>query len=68
MPGYFMGVIHEISDKAAFKAYQDVGWPTIGQYGGKLVFESSGVEGGDGDWSPQGIILFEFESSARARK
>ena len=68
MPGYFMGMVHGIKDEPAFKAYQDVAGPTIGQYGGKMLWMSSGVEAGDGDWSPQGIILFEFESGAQARK
>jgi len=63
-----MGVIHGIKDEAAFKAYRDVAGPTIGQYGGKPVFISSGVEAGDGDCSPMGIVLFEFESSEQARK
>jgi uncharacterized protein (DUF1330 family) len=68
MPGYFMGVLHGISDEEAFGAYQHVAEPTISQYGGKMVFLSSGVEAGDGDWSPMGIVLFEFESGDQARK
>ena len=63
-----MGALHGITDEAAFKAYQDLAGPTIGQYGGELVFQSSGVEAGDGSWSPMGIILFKFESAAQARK
>jgi len=42
--------------------------PTIEQYGGKTVFFSQQIEAGDGDWSPLGIVLFEFESAAKARK
>ncbi len=68
MPGYFLGVLHEIKDAAAFRAYQQVAEPTIAQYGGKLVFLSSEVEACDGDWSPMGIVLTEFESSGQARK
>ena len=68
MPGYFMGMVHGITDEAAFGAYQHVAEPIIKQYGGKTVFVSSGVEAGDGDWSPMGISLVEFESSDQARK
>ena len=68
MPGYFLGVTHGVNDEAAFGAYQGVAMPTIEQYGGKMVWVSTGVEAGDGDWSPQGLILFEFESGAQARK
>ena len=63
-----MGVVHRVNDEAAFGACQGVAGATIEQYGGKMVWVSTGVEAGDGDWSPQGIILFEFESSAQARK
>ena len=47
-----MGVIHGVNDEAAFGAYQGVAMPTIEKYGGKMVWVSTGVEAGDGDWSP----------------
>ena len=68
MPGYFMGMVHGIKDEAAFEAYQLVAEPIIKQYGGKTIFVSSGVEPGDGDWSPLGISLVEFKNSDEARK
>ena len=68
MPGYFMGMIHGINDEAAFGAYQNVAEPIIKKYGGKTVFVSSGVEAGDGDWSPMGISLVEVKDSDQARK
>ena len=68
MAGYFMGVVHSISDAEAFGAYQQVAEPTLAKYGGKMVLLSSGVEAGDGDWSPMGIVLFEFKSGRQARK
>ena len=68
MPGYFMGVVHGVTDGEAFGAYQKVAEPTIEQYGGKMVFVSNNVEAGDGNWSPMAIVLFEFESSEQARK
>ena len=48
-----MGVIHGVNDEAAFGAYQGVAMPTIEQYGGKMVWVSTGVEVGNGDWSPR---------------
>jgi uncharacterized protein (DUF1330 family) len=63
-----MGVVHSISDAEAFGAYQQVAEPTLAKYGGKMVLLSSGVEAGDGDWSPMGIVLFEFKSGRQARK
>ena len=68
MPGYVVGVLNGINDGPAFEGYQHVAEPTITQYGGKRVFLSSSVEIGDGNWSPMGIIVFEFESVEQARK
>lgn len=68
MPGYFMGMVHGIKDGEAFGAYQGVAVPTIEQYGGKMLWLSSKVEAGDGDWEPMAIVMFEFESAAQARK
>ena len=61
-------MIHGIKDHAAFEAYQLVAEPTIKKFGGKTVFVSGGVDAGDGDWSPMGISLVQFESSEQARK
>ena len=63
-----MGMIHGIKDEAAFGAYQQVAEPTINQYGGKMIWFSQKIEAGDGDWAPMAMVLFEFESSAQARK
>ena len=63
-----MGMVHGIKDEAAFEAYQLVAEPIIKQYGGKTIFVSSGVEPGDGDWSPLGISLVEFKDGVQARK
>ena len=68
MPDYFMGMVHAVHDGEAFGAYQGVAVPTVTQYGGKMVWLSSNVEAADGDWQPLGMVLFEFESSAQARK
>lgn len=68
MPGYVLGVVNGIKDGPAFEAYQHVAEPTITQYGGKMVFFSTSIESGDGGWSPMGIVLFEFESAAQAKK
>ena len=61
-------MLHGIKDGEVYEAYQQVAEATIAQYGGKMVFVSSGVEACDGDWAPMGIVLTEFESSDQARK
>ncbi len=68
MPGYFIGVVNGVKDEAAFGAYQGVAMPTIEKYGGKMLWVSTGIEVADGSWAPQGMILFESESSEQARK
>ncbi len=68
MPGYVIGQLKEITNADGFGAYQGAAGPTVVQYGGKMNWVSTGVESGDGDWSPMGVILFEFESSEQARK
>ena len=37
-------------------------------YGGKLVVNSTKIDAGDGDWSPDGMVVLEFESVEQARK
>ena len=49
MPGYFLGVIHGVNGEAAFGACQWVAMPTIEQYGGKMLWVSTGTEAGDGN-------------------
>ena len=68
MPGYFMGMVHGIKDGEAFGAYQGVAEPTIEQYGGKMVWLSSKVESGDGDFEPMAIVMFEFKPAAEIRR
>jgi len=68
MPGYFMGVLHSITDESAFREYQRVAMPILEQYGGKPVIASRDIESSDGDWSPESIVLFEFESGEHARR
>ena len=68
MPGYVIGQLNEIKNAEAFAAYQGAAGPTVRQYGGKLVFNSMKVDAGDGDWSPAGMVILEFESVEQARK
>ena len=68
MPGYVLGQIKAINDAAAFTAYQGGALPTVAQYGGKLVLNSSKIESGDGDWAPNSLVMLEFESVEQARK
>ena len=62
MPGYLNGQLKEITDADAFGAYQGAAGPVVMQYGGKLVLNSTKVSAKDGDWTPTGVVVLEFES------
>lgn len=68
MPGYVIGQLKDIKDADAFAAYQRAAGPTVVQYGGKLVINSTKIQVGDGDWSPVAMVMLEFESVDQAQK
>ena len=57
-----------VSDPEGFTEYQGLAGATIAQYGGKFVVGSDKIEVGDGDWSPAGIVVIEFESMERLKQ
>ena len=68
MAGYIVGQIKEITDVDAFSAYRAAVGPALAKYGGKLVVSSTKIYSGDGGWSPERIVIVEFESVEQARK
>jgi len=68
MPAYVVGTIYDIKDPAGFDEYGDLARPILEKYAGKLVMMSRSIEVGDGSWSPIGMIMFEFESMAKAKE
>ena len=68
MAAYVVATLFDIKDPAGFDEYLGQAGPTLEIYGGKLVMSSQSIEVGDGSWSPIGIIMFEFESMARAKE
>ena len=67
MPAYVIAAAQNVNDPAGFAAYQQAAVPTIGQYGGKFIVGSTKIEVGDGNWSPIGMVVIEFESMERAK-
>ena len=67
MPAYVIAAAQNVNDPAAFAAYQQAAVPTIGQYGGEFIVGSTKIEVGDGNWSPIGMVVIEFESMERAK-
>ena len=57
-----------MSDHEKFAAYQQVAGPTVALYGGKILGGGTNVEIVDGNWSPIGMVVIEFESMAKAKE
>ena len=68
MVAYVVGTIYDIKDPAGFTECRGQAGPTLEKYGGKLVMMSQSIEVGDGSWSPIAMVMFEFESMARAKE
>ena len=68
MAAWVIGNIVKVNDAAAFGEYQGLAGPTAGQYGGKVIAGGTKIEVGDGNWSPDGVIVIEFESIAKAKE
>jgi len=68
MAGYIIGQLKEITDTEAFSAYQAGAGPALAKYGGKVLVNSTKINSGDGDWSPVGMVVVEFESLEQAKK
>ena len=68
MAAYVIGALQSINDPDKFSEYARVATPTIEQYGGKILVGGDKIEVADGNWSPIGIIVIEFESIEQAKK
>ena len=68
MAGYVIGQLKVINNAEGFAAYQSAAGPTVAQYGGKLVLNSTKIDTIEGGWSPAGMVVLEFESVEQAQK
>ena len=68
MAAYVIGQVQSISDPEAFSEYVSLAGPTLEKYGGKIVLGGDKIETADGNWSPIGVIVIEFESMARIKE
>ena len=67
MPAYVIAYL-EVTDPAAFDAYQKEAFPTLASYGGKPVVAGGRLEILEGMVRPESVVVVEFESLAQARK
>jgi len=65
--GAYVIVEVETTDAAAIQRHRDAAAPTVEAHGGRSIVRGGAVETLEGGWSPQRIVVLEFESAAQAR-
>ena len=66
MSGYVV-IDGEVIDEAAFAEYAEKIVDVVAESGGKYLVRGGGVTVIDGDWSPQRLVIIEFESVEQAQ-
>ena len=66
MAGYVI-IDGEVIDEAAFAEYAEKIVEVIAEAGGKYLVRGGGVNVIDGDWSPQRLVIIEFDSVEQAQ-
>jgi uncharacterized protein (DUF1330 family) len=66
MPAYVIVDI-TIHDLDTFRAYAQGSPATIAQYGGRYLARGGKVGILEGEWSPERLVILEFESAEHAR-
>jgi uncharacterized protein (DUF1330 family) len=57
----------KISDPVLYAEYRQLTPAAIAAYGGRFVVRGGQVESLEGEWSPERIVVLEFESVAQAK-
>ena len=68
MAAYAIGAVLSVSDPETLSEYAGLATATLEKYGGKIVVGGGKIEVADGNWSPVGIIVIEFESLEQIKK
>jgi len=66
MPAYVILDI-TVSDPKLFEEYKQLAPETIAAYGGKYLARGGKVEALEGDWTPDRIVILEFDSINTAK-
>ena len=67
MAAYLFADIN-VTDPARFDDYRGKVAPLVEKYGGKYLVRGGGYEKVEGDWSPNRLVVIEFETLARAKE
>jgi uncharacterized protein (DUF1330 family) len=64
MPAYFIAEI-EIEKPELYAQYVERAAPIVERYGGRYIFRSESIHPVSGDWSPDRMIVIEFENKEK---
>lgn len=57
----------EVTDAAGYEDYKKLAPPTLSKYGGKYIARGGGTEVLEGNWTPNRLVILQFESVERAK-
>jgi len=57
----------ETTDPEGMQRYRDAAAPSVESHGGRYIARGGAVETLEGGWSPQRIVVLEFENAKQAR-
>ena len=57
-----------VTDPVRYEDYKKLAAPTVALYGGKYIARGGRTEVLEGDWSPNRLVILQFESSEQAKK
>ena len=66
MAGYVV-INNEVKDEALYNEFREQVAATIDAHGGRYLVRGGAIEVMDGDWTPDRIVVVEFDSVDQAR-
>ena len=67
MPAYVVVDI-TVTDPVGYEEYKKLAPPTVAAYGGKYVARGGRTEVLEGNWTPNRLVILEFETVEHARR
>ncbi len=58
----------EVTDSVGYQEYVKLAPPTVTLYGGKYIARAGRTEILEGDWSPNRLVILQFDSIEQARR
>ena len=57
----------EVTDPVGYEDYKKLATPTVALYGGKYIARGGKNEVLEGDWTPNRLVILQFENSEQAK-